>query len=60
MSTERNLSFEVRNVNVWDGDGLWVTVFDSEGMEVEITLTGFTPERADAWRAGSTWQQVTR
>ncbi len=49
--TDRNPHFDLQAVNTWNEDGLWVTAFDSEGMEVEVELKGFTPERADSWRS---------
>jgi len=39
-------------INKFDGDGLWVTVFDDDGSEIELTVTGLTPERLTAFLAG--------
>lgn len=33
---------DVRTVPAIDAEGLWVTVFDEEGMECEVTISGLT------------------
>lgn len=43
---------QLRTINLCNRDGLWVTVFDDNGNEVELTIRGLTPERMTAFLAG--------
>lgn len=51
----RDLKIKLRAINIIDEDGLWVTGFnisdDAEGEEVEVTITGLTPQYLLSWIA---------
>jgi hypothetical protein len=46
---DRNPKFELSQIQLHDNDGLWVTAFDANGMEVEVTITGLTPKVMRVW-----------
>ncbi|GAB3912636.1 hypothetical protein ACFQ1S_00480 [Kibdelosporangium lantanae] len=55
---DRSPVFEVTTVNNWDAEELWVTAFDEDGMEAEVTLKGVTP-RSFGGRRGLSWLPLT-
>lgn len=47
----RSRRFELRDINDIDGDRLWVTVFDENGMECDVEIIGLTADRMRSFLA---------
>jgi hypothetical protein len=55
VHTRRGYRFEltqgskVTQINTLDQQGLWITAYDDQGMETEVTIMGLSPEVLIDW-----------